>query len=51
MDKHPVGRIVPSGSALIAGMFFGFTQTDPSHPVLPQLLVCLFVLGMGMGGR
>ena len=49
VDKYPVGRIVPIGFLLlIAGMSGLAMSTDPSTP-LAQILVCLFVLGMGMG--
>jgi EmrB/QacA subfamily drug resistance transporter len=50
VDRHPVGRIVPFGLlAVIVGMTGLALSTDPATP-LPQILVCLFVLGMGMGG-
>ncbi len=49
VDHHPVGRIVPFGLlAVIAGMTGLALSTDPATP-LPRILVCLFVLGMGMG--
>ena len=49
-DRLPVGRIVPFGLvAVILGMTGLALSTDPDVP-LAQILVCLFVLGMGMGG-
>lgn len=50
VDKYPVGRIVPFGLfAVVAGMTGLALSTDPSTPMW-QILACLFVLGMGMGG-
>jgi EmrB/QacA subfamily drug resistance transporter len=49
VDKYPVGRIVPFGFiALILGMIGLALSTDPSIP-LWRIIVCLFVMGMGMG--
>ncbi|SHM58297.1 DHA2 family efflux MFS transporter permease subunit [Cryptosporangium aurantiacum] len=47
-DKIPVGRIVPFGLiAIIIGMF-GLTQIAADTPYW-QLIIWLFVLGLGMG--
>jgi EmrB/QacA subfamily drug resistance transporter len=48
VDKMPVGRIVPFGLlGIIIGMF-GLTQVTATTPY-PQLIVTLFVMGLGMG--
>jgi EmrB/QacA subfamily drug resistance transporter len=48
VDKMPVGRIVPFGLlGIIIGMF-GLTQVTATTPY-PQLIITLFVMGLGMG--
>jgi EmrB/QacA subfamily drug resistance transporter len=47
-DKVPVGRIVPFGLLLIIGGMFALTQIT-STTTYPQLIVTLFVMGLGMG--
>jgi EmrB/QacA subfamily drug resistance transporter len=48
VDKIPVGRIVPFGlTGIIIGMF-GLTQVTATTPYW-QLIVTLFVMGLGMG--
>ena len=48
VDKMPVGRIVPFGLlGIIVGMF-GLTQVTATTPY-PQLIITLFVMGLGMG--
>jgi MFS family permease len=47
-DKVPVGRIVPFGLLLITGGMFALTQIT-STTTYPQLIVTLFVMGLGMG--
>jgi len=49
-DRVPVGRIVPFGLVAIVLGMFGLTQTtDPATPYW-QIIACLFVMGLGMGG-
>jgi EmrB/QacA subfamily drug resistance transporter len=48
VDKMPVGRIAPFGlTGIIIGMF-GLTQVTATTPYW-QLIVSLFVMGLGMG--
>jgi EmrB/QacA subfamily drug resistance transporter len=50
VDSYPVGRIVPFGFiAIIIGLTGLALSTDPSTP-LWRIIVCLFVVGLGMGG-
>lgn len=50
MDRYPVGRIVPFGFiGIIIGMAGLALSTDPETP-LWQIIVFLFILGLGMGG-
>lgn len=49
VDSYPVGRIVPFGFlGILAGMAGLALNTDPSTPIW-RIIVCLFVLGLGMG--
>jgi EmrB/QacA subfamily drug resistance transporter len=47
-DKVPVGRIVPFGLLVIIGGMFSLTQIT-STTSYTQLIVTLFVMGLGMG--
>jgi EmrB/QacA subfamily drug resistance transporter len=48
VDRFPVGRIVPFGLlGIIAGMF-ALTQITSTTPY-PQIIVVLFIMGLGMG--
>jgi EmrB/QacA subfamily drug resistance transporter len=47
-DKFPVGRIVPVGLLLIISGMFALTQIT-STTSYTQLIVTLFVMGLGMG--
>jgi MFS family permease len=47
-DRVPVGRIVPFGLILITGGMFALTQISATTPYI-QLIVVLFVMGLGMG--
>src|SRR6185312_10663326 len=47
-DRVPVGRIVPFGLLLITGGMFALTQISATTPY-PQLIVVLFIMGLGMG--
>ena len=50
VDKMPVGRIVPFGFVgIIAGVTGLAFTTDPSTPYW-QIIVWLFIMGLGMGG-
>jgi EmrB/QacA subfamily drug resistance transporter len=48
-DKLPVGRIVPFGLVTIIVGMFGLTQIEADTPYW-QLIVWLFIMGLGMGG-
>jgi EmrB/QacA subfamily drug resistance transporter len=48
VDKMPVGRITPFGLAGIVIGMFGLTQVTATTPYW-QLIVMLFVMGLGMG--
>jgi EmrB/QacA subfamily drug resistance transporter len=47
-DRVPVGRIVPFGLVVIIGGMFALTRIS-STTSYPQLIVTLFVMGLGMG--
>jgi len=47
-DKVPVGRIVPFGLLVIIGGMFSLTQIT-STTSYTQLIVTLFIMGLGMG--
>jgi EmrB/QacA subfamily drug resistance transporter len=47
-DKFPVGRIVPFGLLVIVGGMFALTRISSTTPYI-QLIVILFVMGLGMG--
>lgn len=47
-DRFPVGRIVPFGVLVITGGMFGLTQISATTSYT-QLIVILFVMGLGMG--
>ncbi|MFS0886654.1 DHA2 family efflux MFS transporter permease subunit [Aeromicrobium sp. 179-A 4D2 NHS] len=50
VDRIPVGRIVPFGFAgILVGMFGLAQSTEPSTPYW-QIIVFLFIMGLGMGG-
>jgi EmrB/QacA subfamily drug resistance transporter len=48
-DKLPVGRIVPFGLVAITIGMWGLTQIESDTPYW-ELIVWLFVMGLGMGG-
>ncbi len=48
VDRHPVGRIIPFGLLGILIGMFGLTQITSTTPY-PQIMVELFVMGLGMG--
>jgi EmrB/QacA subfamily drug resistance transporter len=47
-DRIPVGRIVPFGLVVITGAMFSLTQIT-STTSYTQLIVILFIMGLGMG--
>jgi EmrB/QacA subfamily drug resistance transporter len=47
-DRVPVGRIVPFGLVLITGGMFALTQLTATTPY-PQIIIVLFIMGLGMG--
>ena len=50
VDKFPVGRIVPFGFiGIILGVAGLAMSTSPDTPIW-QITLCLFVMGLGMGG-
>jgi EmrB/QacA subfamily drug resistance transporter len=49
-DKYPVGRVVPFGFVTIIAGLIGLTQSTGVDTPYWQILACLFVLGLGMGG-
>lgn len=50
VDRIPVGRIVPFGFlGILIGMLGLTLSTDPSTPYW-QIIVFLFIMGLGMGG-
>jgi EmrB/QacA subfamily drug resistance transporter len=48
-DRLPVGRIVPFGLVTIVIGMFGLTQIEADTPYW-QLIMWLFIMGLGMGG-
>lgn len=48
VDRFPVGRIAPIGMAIICGGMFALTGIEADTPNT-QIMVTLFVLGLGMG--
>jgi EmrB/QacA subfamily drug resistance transporter len=49
VDRIPVGRIVPFGLLLISGGMFAMTQITSTTPY-SQIIIVLFIMGLGMGG-
>lgn len=49
IDRHPVGRIVPVGIALITGAMFALTQVTSTSSYWGFIIPVLFVMGLGMG--